>query len=139
MGKGGTSAPLQHGARPTTREEWNAFYARLIRLISMYHDQENEAGVFARRLYREIDSLWIFLAEAGVSPTNNHAERMIRFAVLWRKRSLGTYSDKGCRWAERILSLRQTCRLRGMTTYPVLVKAIGSYFRGEKPSLSWLE
>ncbi|MCK5230770.1 MAG: transposase [Desulfobulbaceae bacterium] len=81
----------------------------------MYHDQENEAGVFARRLYREIDSLWIFLAEAGVSPTNNHAERMIRFAVLWRKRSLGTYSDKGCRWAERILSLRQTCRLRGMT------------------------
>lgn len=124
---------------PPTRGEWSAFYARLIRLISLNHDKEDEAGVFARRLLREIDSLWIFLAEAGVSPTNNHAERMIRFAVLWRKRSLGTYSEKGCRWAERILSLRQTCRLRAKPTFPVLVDAIDCYFKNEKPSLSWLE
>lgn len=124
---------------PPTRGEWNAFYARLIRLISLNHDKKDEAGVFARRLLREIDSLWIFLAEAGVSPTNNHAERMIRFAVLWRKRSLGTYSDKGCRWAERILSLRQTCRLRARPTFPVLVDAMDCYFKGEEPSHSWLE
>jgi hypothetical protein len=29
-----------------------------------------------------------------VDPTNNFAERMIRFAVLWRKRSQGTCSEK---------------------------------------------
>ena len=124
---------------PPTRGEWNVFYARFIRLISLYHEQKNEAGVFARRLNREMDSLWVFLVEAGVSPTNNHAERMIRFAVLWRKRSLGTYSDKGCRWAERIITLRQTCRLHGRPTYPVLVEAIDCYFKGETPSLPWLE
>jgi len=124
---------------PPTRGEWNAFYARFIHLMTLYYNKENEAGVFARRLYREIDSLWVFLVKAGVSPTNNHAERMIRFAVLWRKRSLGTYSDKGCRWAERILSLRQTCRQRDKATFPVVVDAIDCHFKGERPSLSWLK
>lgn len=73
-----------------------------------------------------------------MAPTNNHAERMLRFAVLWRKRSLGTRSDRGERWAERILSLRQTCRLQGKRTYPVLVNAIESFFAGEHPDLAWI-
>jgi transposase len=36
----------------------------------------------------------------------------LRYGVLWRKRSLGTASEKGNRWVERILSLRETCRLQ---------------------------
>jgi hypothetical protein len=40
----------------------------------------------------EMDLLWLFLQESGVAPTNNHAERMLRFALLWRKRSFGTVS-----------------------------------------------
>ena len=71
----------------------------------------DDAGRFARRLLREMDSLWVFLAQHGVEPTNNRAERALRFGVLWRKRSLGTASDKGNRWVERILSLKETCRL----------------------------
>lgn len=50
--------------------------------------------------------------EAGEEPTNNRAERALRFAVLWRKRSNGTQSEKGNRWVERLLSFRPTCRLR---------------------------
>ena len=53
------------------------------------------------RCLGEIDSLWVFLDEAGVEPTNNRAERALRFAVLWRKRSNGTQSEKGNRWVER--------------------------------------
>lgn len=30
-------------------------------------------------------ALWTFLYEEGVEPTNNHAERMVRRGVLWRK------------------------------------------------------
>ncbi len=71
----------------------------------------DDAGRFARRLLREMDSLWVFLAHHGVEPTNNRAERALRCGVLWRKRSLGTASDKGNRWVERILSLKETCRL----------------------------
>jgi transposase len=79
--------------------------------------------------------LWTFLEHEGVSPTNNHAERMIRFGVLWRKCSQGTSSDKGNRWVERILTLRQTCRLRSLKTYPILVDAVRCYFKEQKTDL----
>jgi len=85
-----------------------------------------------------MDSLFTFLVEEGVEPTNNFAERMIRFAVLWRKRSYGTKSDKGNRWVERILSLRQTCRLQGKSTFDVLVNAMESYFKDQQPDLEWI-
>jgi transposase len=65
-------------------------------------------------------ALWTFVVEEGVEPTNNRAERALRFAVLWRKMMHGTYNEKGDRWVERMLSLRETCRLRGIPTFPVL-------------------
>ena len=123
---------------PPTGGEWQAWYARLCKWIDQYHDRTDEAGRFARRLLREMDSLWVFLAQHGVEPTNNRAERALRFGVLWRKRSLGTASDKGNRWVERILSLKETCRLRSVATYHVLVDAITSFFTGQQPGLAWL-
>jgi transposase len=123
---------------PPTGGEWRAWYARLCKLIEQYHDCQDEAGRFARRLLREMDSLWVFLAQHGVEPTNNRAERALRFGVLWRKRSLGTASDKGNRWVERILSLKETCRLQARSTYAVLVDAVASLFTGRQPDLSWI-
>jgi transposase len=123
---------------PPTTGEWRAFYARFIKLVTRNHAKKNAAGKFAARLIREMNSLWVFLEQAGVSPTNNHAERMLRFAVCWRKRSYGNVSDKGCRWTERILSVRQTCRLKNTKTFPVLVNAIDSHFKGVTPDLSWI-
>src|SRR5215471_12573933 len=123
---------------PPTGGEWRAWYARLCKLIEQYHDRGDDAGRFARRLLREMDSLWVFLAHHGVEPTNNRAERALRFGVLWRKRSLGTASDKGNRWVERILSLKETCRLQARSTYTVLVEAMTSLFQGQPPELSWI-
>jgi len=85
-----------------------------------------------------MDSLWVFLAQHGVEPTNNRAERALRFGGQWRKRSLGTASGKGNRWVERILSLKETCRLRARATYAVLVDAVRSFFQGHQPDLSWI-
>ena len=85
-----------------------------------------------------MDSLWVFLVQHGVEPTNNRAERALRCGVLWRKRSLGTASDKGNRWVERILSLRETCRLQARSTYMVLVEALTRFFQGHQPDLSWI-
>ena len=64
--------------------------------------------------------------------------RALRFGVLWRKRSLGTASEKGNRWVERILSLKETCRLRAISTYTVLVDAVTCFFHGQSPELGWL-
>jgi len=123
---------------PPTRAEWNAFFARLCRLIDLYRDCDNEAGKLVRLLDKEMECLFVFLQEEGVEPTNNLAERTVRFAVLWRKRSFGSYSEKGCRWVERILSLRHTCRLHNKPTFAVLVDALSAYFRGQAPDVSWI-
>jgi transposase len=123
---------------PPTGGEWRAWYARLCRLIDQYHDRQDDAGRFARRLLREMDSLWVFLAHCGVDPTNNRAERALRFGVMWRKRSQGTASVKGNRWVERILSLRETCRLQAKSTYTILFEAMTSFFHGQQPDLSWI-
>ena len=106
--------------------------------MDQYHNRSDETGRFARRLLREMDSLWVFLAQHGVEPTNNRAERALRFGVLWRKRSLGTASEKGNRWVERILSLKETCRLRARSTYTVLVEAVTQFFHGQQPDLAWI-
>jgi transposase len=103
---------------------YRAWYARFSHLIAQHTRRKDEAGKFARRLLKEMDSLVVFLYEAGVEPTNNRAERALRFGVLWRKRSQGTDSEKGDRWVERVLSLKQTCRIRGQATYPILVDAV---------------
>src|SRR4029434_4380262 len=123
---------------PPTGGEWRASYARCGKWIDQYHDRTDDAGRFARRLLREMDSLWVFLAQHGVEPTNNRAERALRFGVQWRKRSLGTASAKGNRWVERILSLKETCRLQARSTYHVLVDAVTRFFHGQQPDLSWL-
>jgi hypothetical protein len=54
------------------------------------------------------------------------------------KCSSDTESDKGNRWVERTLSLRQTCRQMGQSTFGVLVDAITCFFQGRQPDLAWL-
>lgn len=123
---------------PPSVGQWNMFYARLIRLIGLYREQQDEAGRLVRRIEREMDCLWLFLQEHGVAPTNNHAERTLRFAVLWRKRSFGTRGEKGDRFVERILSLRQTCRLQGKRTFRILVEAMEAFMLGRCPDTAWI-
>jgi transposase len=111
----------------------------LCRLIVLYRDSKSEAGTFARRIEEEIDTLFVFLVEEGVESTNNFAERIIRFGVLWRKRSQGTKSDKGNRWVERILCLRQTARLQMKSSFAVLVEVFDSYFKKRDLDLAWIK
>jgi transposase len=106
--------------------------------IERYQERQDEAGRLASRLPRERASLWVCLVERGGAATNNRAERALRFGVLWRQGSHGTASDKGNRWVERSLSLRQTCRQLGQATFGVLVDAVTSLFYGRQPDLSWL-
>jgi transposase len=123
---------------PPTGGEWRAWYARLCRLIDQSQARPDDAGRCARRLLREMDSLWGFRGHPGVEPTNNRAERALRCGVLGRKRALGTASLKGNRWGERILSLRAPCRLRARSTSTVFVDAVASLFKGAQPDLSWI-
>jgi transposase len=123
---------------PPTAGEVQTWYARMVHLLNQHGARQDEAGKFARTLERELGALWTFMVEQGVEPTNNRAERALRFAVLWRKIMQGTYNERGDRWVERILSLRETCRLRGTPMFPILVDAVTCYFKGQQPDVSWI-
>ena len=58
-------------------------------------------------------ALWTFTKHEGVEPTNNHAERELRAFVLWRKRSFGSQSERGNRFAERLMTVAHTARKQG--------------------------
>ncbi len=128
---------IQWAHAPPTRGDVATWYARMCHLIDGHRDRKDEAGTFARHLDAEMGHLWVFLLEQGVHPTNNRAERALRFAVLWRRMMQGSFNEKGDRWVERILSLRETCRLRGLATYPILVEAVTCSFQGNAPDVSW--
>jgi transposase len=130
---------LVHGATaPPPAGEVQTWSARMVHLLHQYRARQDEAGKLARTLEREMGALWTFVVEAGVEPTHNRAERALRFAVLGRKLMQGTYNKKGDRWVERILSLRETCRRRGIPTCPVLVEAVTGSFNGQPPDVSWI-
>jgi transposase len=78
--------------------------------------QEGAAGADAkaqgtcRNLLKREAALWTFVWEAEGEPTHNQAERGLRRAVLWRRRSFGTQSTAGSQFVERILTAVTTLR-----------------------------
>lgn len=119
-------------------QTWNDFYVRLLFTLKLLKPEKDDAGRMARQILRKLDAMWGFLDRPGVEPTNNRAERALRFGVIWRKRSLGTQSDKGNRWVERILSLKETCRLHSLPIFPALADLITAYVNGRYPNLAWI-
>src|SRR5262249_50107003 len=83
-----------------------------------------------RELLAVEPALWTFVGGGGVEPTNNHIERLLRPAVLWRKRSFGSQSASGCRWVERLLTVVQTRRLQGRSVLDYLYEAIAAHRAG---------
>jgi transposase len=63
-----------------------------------------------QQILRGETSLWTFTREPGVEPANNAAERALRPAVLWRRKSCGTQSSTGHEFVERILTAVTTLR-----------------------------
>jgi len=91
------------------------------------------AARFCRELLRLEPALWTFAKVKGIEPTNNHAERMLRPAVMWRKQSLGSHSVGGCRFVERMMTVLQTLKLRGQSVMDYLEQAIHALRCGVSP------
>jgi|SRR6516165_476502 transposase len=92
--------------------------------------REPKTRRFCARLLTVYPSLWTFVIQEGVEPTNNHAERLLRRAVVWRRRSFGCRSAAGCRFAERILTAVQTLRLQGRSVVQFLQETVAAHRSG---------
>jgi transposase len=121
-------ATLQTTLEPV-RRQLRALLHRGVRVA------EGKGATFCQNLLDLEPALWAFLRYDGVEPTNNHAERMLRKGVLWRKRSFGSRSDGGLRFAERILTVVQTRRIQGKRVFPFLVEAVKAH-RARRPAPS---
>jgi transposase len=104
-------ALLEHAARKSPRTK--------------YH------RVFAKNLLNRWPALWTFTRTEGVEPTNNHAERGLRGAVIYRKLSLGSQSEQGERTIERLLSASVTCRLQKQSLFAYLTQVLSANARGD--------
>ena len=102
---------LEHAARKSPRTK--------------YHRQ------FAKNLLNRWPALWTFTHTDGVEPTNNHAERGLRGAVIYRKLSLGSQSEQGERTIERLLSASITCRLQQRSLFAYLTDVLTARTRGD--------
>jgi transposase len=90
---------------------------------------------FCREVLELEPALWTFAKVRGIEPTNNHAERMLRPAVMWRKQSQGSHSLRGCRFVERIMTAVQTLKLAGRSAMDYLERAVRALRCGQSPPL----
>lgn len=89
----------------------------------------------ARNLLKLWPALWTFTDHAGVQPTNNHAERALRGAVIHRKLSLGSQSETGEQRTARLVSAHTTCRLQARSLHAYLIDALTAQATGQPAPL----
>ena len=92
--------------------------------------RDPQTARFCVGLLDRYNALWTFTRIAGVPATNNTAERALRHGVLWRKTSYGTQTDDGNRAVERLLTIRETCRLQRRRLHTYLAEAIAAHQHG---------
>jgi transposase len=88
---------------------------------------------FCTRLGGLQSALWTFTKIPGVEPTNNHAERLQRPAVVWRKCCYGNHSAAGCEFTARLLTVVQTLRLQKRAVLDYLAAALRAHRNQQTP------
>lgn len=124
-----------------SREEFQEFVANLRPIFEGHLARGVEfrlAGVSGScaHIIAHADALWTFAYALGVDPTNNHAERELRRFVTWRRKSFGSQSERGDRFAERVMTVVHTLRKQDRHVLSFLRDTIAASLRGTAiPSL----
>lgn len=126
FGHTGDRRELKRTIRSLQRE-----YKPIIRRYASKRARNKRCRGMARNLLKAWPALWSFANHNGVQPTNNHAERALRSAVIYRKLSLGSQSEVGELRIARLLSAHTTCRLQRRSLFVYLAEAIGAHARGD--------
>lgn len=100
-------------------------------------------GVFTRPHWRRLsaralkhyDEMLTFLKVPGLPSHNNHAERMIRPNVIFRKISFQNMSENGARAHEVLMSLQETLRLQKLDPSAFFKRAYLAHRQGRPEPL----
>jgi transposase len=110
-------------------------YKPIIRSYAAKRARNKRCRGMARNLLKAWPALWTFATYAGVEPTNNHAERALRSAVIYRKLCLGSQSEAGEQRVARLLSVHTTCRPQRRSLFAYLTDTIAAHARGDPVQL----
>ncbi len=121
-----------------TRSEFQLFMKpvrrRILALLEEGRSLESKkVSGMCKHILKLQAALFTFVDQERVEPTNNAAERALRFAVLWRKGSFGSDSLRGARFVERILTVRATLRIQKRDLYSYLKAACAAALNGTSP------
>lgn len=95
-----------------------------------------EAAKLAQRLKQHGKEYFTFITHPQIDPTNNVAERALRFCVINRRITQGTRSCAGREWCQRIWTVLATCAQQERRAFRFIHQTVIAHFRGEKtPSL----
>ncbi len=91
--------------------------------------EDQQAKRLVKRLRRHREDLFTFLDQPGVPFDNNHAERMIRPAVIIRKNSYGNRSQRGADCQAVLMSVMRTLKQRGHDPITTICNALATYLK----------
>lgn len=94
-----------------------------------------EALNLEERFYRHTESYFRFIVHPEIEPTNNLAERTLRFVAIHRRITQGTRGEAGQRWRERICTAIATCAQQGRSVFHFLREAVAEHLAGQPPPL----
>lgn len=96
--------------------------------IARHTQAGGDAAKLAERFKKFGKEYFTFVTRPGIEPTNNIAERAIRFCVIDRKVTQGTRGLNGRRWCERIWTTLATCAQRNINAFDFIAEAVACYF-----------
>src|SRR5207253_7029597 len=104
------------------------------RKLSLLHGRISALGIeswanphacrLAKRLHKYGGELLTFVEFEGVPPSNNHAEREVRPAVLMRKASYGNQSQQGAATRAVLMSVCRTLKKRRLDPLSMIHDAL---------------
>lgn len=117
------------------RKDFLTIRARFGKLIALGKETvDPKARKFCKNLSKLWPALWNFLKYPTLlQPTNNRAEQAIRPAVIGRGLSLGSQSERGIRFTERILTTVATLRKQGRAILSFIQEAFLAFRTGSGP------
>lgn len=106
---------------------------RVTLMFAAQNAKSSKTVAFAYNILDRFPTLWTFLYQEGVEPTNNLAERGLRPAVIFRKISGGSQSEWGLRFIERLMTVVCTLKQNTGNVFEFLTKSFQSHLGARAP------
>ena len=92
-----------------------------------------DARTLAKRFRKHGKEYDTFITNPQIDPTNNVAERALRFCVIDRRITQGTRGLSGRQWCERIWTTMATCAQKGHSAFSFITRAVQASFSSTEP------